>query len=403
VKRSAKALLIIVVMALIPAIVKLQTAIDPQRRQFQPGRGVSAVVTQVGNNPVVLPSQFVVGTIIGFREVVAGLLWVRANDFFHRGNYDAIVPLTRIITWLDPHQIDVYSTGAWHLAYNFVDHRHRADRRYLLPAIRFLDEGIENNPSVWDLYFDQGFTMYYLKVYDYNKAAMWLKLAQEKGAPYARYTQVAHAYAKAARLDDAIRQWKSCIATAQAALKKDPKNADARHLLQVSERNLPMLLYRIEMRKDLAKHPRDVNFEAGFERIGPKKFRISGSADLPDTARIDVTLIDSDYKEPELDKFTWEVDPNLTMVVDVGIHGLMVKDGKFDRIYNLSRDPKQYPLAADPYTLTISFDPQKAFHDVQDVTGWRGEGITDKRYLDTSSKGFRTIRKVIPLKREDII
>ena len=161
-KRSTRIVLIIIALALIPAIVSLQTAIDPQRPQFQPGRGVGSVMTR-GANPVILPSQFVVGTIIGFREVVAGLLWVRANDFFHSGNYEAIVPLTRMITWLDPHQIDVYCTGAWHLAYNFVDSAQRADWRYLAPAMKFLEEGVANNPGVYDPAFELGFVMHYMK------------------------------------------------------------------------------------------------------------------------------------------------------------------------------------------------------------------------------------------------
>ena len=32
--------------------------------------------------------------------------------------------MIRIITWLDPHFIDVYETGAWHMDYNFTDFQH---------------------------------------------------------------------------------------------------------------------------------------------------------------------------------------------------------------------------------------------------------------------------------------
>ena len=44
-KRSTKTILIVIALALLPAIVKLQMTIDPQRPQFQPGKGVGSVVT----------------------------------------------------------------------------------------------------------------------------------------------------------------------------------------------------------------------------------------------------------------------------------------------------------------------------------------------------------------------
>jgi len=77
----------------------------------------------------------------GFREFIAGLLWVRADKFFEQGNYDAVLPIVRIVTLLDPHQIDVYATGMWHIGYNFTDTEQRSDRRYLPVALAFGAEG----------------------------------------------------------------------------------------------------------------------------------------------------------------------------------------------------------------------------------------------------------------------
>lgn len=404
-KRSTRALLVLVLIALIPVIVKLQAMIDPERQKFQPGeRGVKTVMTQVGNNPVVLPSQFVAGTMIGFREVVAGLLWIRVNDFFHSGQYEPIVPLTRMITWMDPHQIDVYCTGAWHLAYNFVDSSQRADRRYLAPAIKFLEEGIQNNPGVWDPEFDLGFVLYNMKAQRFDEGLYWIKrAASEKNVPNYIHRQVAHAYEKAGRIDDAIRQWQWCVSEAKKALKKDPNDWRARLHLDISKRNLDTMVMRKVMRADLGKHPTEVGFEAKFTRLGPRKFRISGKANLPDFARIGVTLMDADYKEPNLKDFDWNVDPNVTAMVEIGLHGIMVENGKFEREYDLSKDPKQYPFKKGRYVLTLTFNPRSATDTVQDKTGWHGEGITDRKYLDTSVPGLRTIKKVIILKREDII
>lgn len=403
-KQSTRILLILVIMALLPVIVKLQATIDPQRKQFLPDREImSTVVTQVGNNPVVLPSQFVAGAVIGFREVVAGLLWIRANDFFHSGNYEAIVPLTRMVTWLDPHQIDVYSVGAWHLAYNFTDSQSRGDRRYLLPAIKFLEEGVENNPRLWDLYFEEGFTMYYWKKQDYARAAYWMNEAAKRNPPYYVHTQLAHAYERDGRIDKAIEQWKKCIEITDAALKKDPSDENAWQIREVSKHNRDLTIIRKIDRAKRAEQPLDMNFDAAFQRVGPRAFRITGRLNLPDGSRVEMSLIDADYKEPDLKKFSWEVDPKLTMIYDGGINGIYLENGKFDRLYDISRDVKMHPLAKEKYILTVWFNPRNATQDIKDFTGWSGEGITDQRYLDTSTKGVRMVKKVILLKREDII
>lgn len=394
----------LVVVALLPAVVKLQSIIDPQRKQFLPDRAiVSSVVTEVGNNPVVLPSQFVAGAVIGFREVVAGLLWIRANDFFHSGNYEAIIPLTRMVTWLDPHQIDVYSVGAWHLAYNMTDSQSRADRRLLLPAIKFLEEGIENNPNIFDLYFEEGFTMYYWKKSDYSKSVYWLNEATKRNPPFFVHTQLAHAYERNGEIEKEIEQWKKCIAITDAALKKNPNDGTAWQIGQVGRRNLDLTLIRVVDRAERAKHPIDVKFDAELKRLGPRKFRISGTINLPDGARVEMSLMDADYKEPDLKTFSWQVDPMLTIIYDGGINGISVQNGRFERDYDVSKDVTMHSLAKEKYLLSVWFNPRNATQDIKDITGWSGEGITDKRYLDTSTKGIRMIKKVVTLRREDIV
>ena len=404
-KPSIRIILILVILALIPVIVKLQAAIDPQRGQFQPGRGVGSMVAQVGKTPVVLPSQFVAGTIMGFREVVAGLLWVRADDFFHSGNYEAIVPLARIITWLDPHQIEVYRTGAWHLAYNFTDTAQHADRRYLMPAITFEKEGVDNNPHVSDLEFDLGFVLYSMKALEFDKALYWtIRAAKEEDAMLPMHRQIAHAYEKCGEIDKALEQWHRCVVEGQELSKKDPKDFRALDHFLVSKRNYDLMLVRKTLRQDVDKHRIDANFEASFKRLGPRKFKISGTLNMPDASRIDVRLYDDDYKEVNLTHFSWDVDPNSTAIFDLGMHGIWVENGKFTRIYDVTKDTKQYPFKKDKYTLVLTFNSRTAPDFVQDSIGWSGEGLTDKHYLDTKTNpGVRMVRKVIHLERKDII
>ena len=402
-KLGTRITLAIIAVMLIPPIVGLQKAIDPARKQFQPGRGVGSVMTDMGNNPVVLPSQFVAGTVIGLQEVVAGLLCVRTDEFFHSGNYEAIIPMVRMITWLDPHMVDVYSVGAWHLDYNFVDSGQRADHRYVVPAIKFLEEGIANNPSIFDLYFDLAFVHYYLKIGNFEKAEEYMRLAAKHNPPFYVYREIAHALEKQGRVDDAIKQWQECIKIGQEELARNPKDTGAVTHIQVSKRNLDSTLIRKVERANLGSRPTDMGFDANFKRLGPRQFLISGKINVPDGARVFLTLTDSDYKEPTLKNFSWDVDTDATALWETQIHGISINKGKFHKKYDLSKDIKQYPFKKDKYTLTLWFDPRCAPISAQDITGWKGEGITDKQYLDTSIPGVKMVKKVITLNRQDIL
>ncbi|MHB1458161.1 MAG: tetratricopeptide repeat protein [Armatimonadota bacterium] len=406
--RNSKIILLLIAIALVPVIVKLQATIDPQRGQFQPGKGIGSVMSKVGNNPVVLPSQFIAGTLIGFREVIAGLLWVRTDEFFHSGNFDAITPMIRMITWLDPHQVDVYSTGAWHLSYNFTDSAERADRRYLAPAIKFMEEGIENNPEVWDIKLGLGFMIHALKTLDFKETIRWeLEASKSKDAKLYVHRQLAHAYTKDGNIDAAIRQWSKCVNQSKELLKLDPDDREYFTHHEVSVKNLDELLIRKANRASLPNRQTKIFLEAKIRKIGPKELVVIGRTNLPDGARIDFTLADTDfldYNQRKMEQFTWDVDPDETACYDVGMHGILVTKGKFQSKYNFSKDPRMYAFKKEKYVITISFNPRTANSAVQDIVGWSGEGISgDSKYLDTSIPGLRRLRKVITMNRNEII
>ena len=108
--------------------------------------------------------------LAGFRELIAGILWVRADSFFDAGNYDAILPIIRLVTFLDPHQIDVYATGMWHIGYNFTDEEQRSDRRYLPSALALGKEGASQNPNTYELFFETSWLWYHKIDDNYDKA-----------------------------------------------------------------------------------------------------------------------------------------------------------------------------------------------------------------------------------------
>ena len=407
-KRNSRIILLLIAIILVPVVVQLQKTIDPQRAQFQPGKKISSLMTNVGNNPVVLPSQFIAGTLIGFREVIAGLLWVRTDEFFHNGNFDAIVPMIRMITWLDPHQVDVYSTGAWHLSYNFTDSAERADRRYLGPAIKFMEEGIQNNPEVWDIKLGLGFMIHALKTLDFKQTLFWEKqAAQSKDAKLYVHRQIAHAYTKDGNIDAAIRQWSKCVNQGNELLKIDPNDREYWTHHEVSVKNLDELLIRKAERASLPNRQTKIFMEAKIRRIAPKELVVLGRTNLPDGARIDFILTDTDfldYDKKTSKQFSWDVDPNETACYEIGMHGILVTKGKFQSIYKFYKDPKMYSFKKDKYIVTFGFNPRTAPTAVQDVVGWSGEGIrNDSKYLDTSIPGLKRLRKVVILNKSDIL
>lgn len=216
-----------------------------------------------------LSVQFFGAAAIGMREAVASMLWVRADEFFHSGNYEAILPIVRLVTWLDPQQIDVYSTGAWHLDYNFVDQDQRSDRRCIPPAIALLEEGVKNNPEIYDLYFELAWTHYYQKIKNYPKAVEWMERACTKKAvdpntgrmiarPAFVDRMLAHGYEKMGDYDKAVAQWERLLKIAENDARKS-KDSSAYQDVSVTRKNLGMLLLRRAWRNgDMAAYARGI-------------------------------------------------------------------------------------------------------------------------------------------------
>lgn len=355
--------------------------------------------------PVGLSPEQLLVAVAGFREFMAGILWVRADGFFHSGNYDAVLPMLRLVTWLDPHNLDVYSTGAWHMGYNFTDEAQRSDRRYIPLALKFLDEGIANNPNVWDLYYEMGW-MYYHKIQEPVNAVPWLLKADEfpDVIPARRHT-LAHAQFKAGYFNDAINTWGRLLLAAE---KDRGKDWEANNLFDVRRNNFedsildilrrygpePQTLPRIKM-----------NFDAKVTVVRPRVILVEGTLGIPTIgARVTVILRNKgqtlDYSPKALKTFTFEVDDNLTYMQD----SLAVRNGRFRREIDMSKDPKMYPFTAPEYEVEFIFDPRYASPQIQDRIGSDGFGMTDDRYLDEKSvPNTRILRKVVTITREEIL
>ena len=447
-------LLLFALLLFIP-VALLQVKIDPLRHQYEPGsKNTNKAVSQ-------LPIEFALGAATGFREAVAGLLWVRTDEFFHNGDYEAITPMIRIITWLDPHQVDVYETGAWHMDYNFTDSSQRSDRRYIPLALALMNEGISNNPTVPDMRGDLGFTHYFRKIADFPKAAqvfaagqamtqdLWNQsLAHPNDAElhkeaYDGRTSViglghglAHALEAQGRIPEALAQWQYCVATHEDNVKRGiGKEFGEATTLTNARKQLYEMQQRVKWRARDTKNPVDVGFNAQVVRVAPKVFVVRGTLNMigntdtkpgfletgqgvwgpVDGCRVEVRVQDLGYKKPVVNSFSLsslQLNPNVTIMQDA----VSVRGGKFQRKIDMSQDPAMYSFTAPKYEVTFWFNPGNPNDcppNVQDRIGWTGGGMTDRKYLTTNGlipgdtsgpvPGMRLLKKTIIMTREDFL
>lgn len=383
--------------------------------------------------------QTLIPSLLGVREVLASLMWVRADDYFHRGEYRPIIQMVKQITAIDPNQIDVYATGAWHMAYNFMDKRLIAD------GVKFLEEGSRNNDTVYDLYFELGY-MHYDKTKDFPKAVLAYQTAAERGttipgrkAPpsYVRH-QLAHAMEKMGDIDKSRAQWERNIRLAQELQSQGEQNFGAAGLnIDAAQNNFYMTDRRmnerlaagaersknqaealrlweanVKLAQDLLKlHPRHGNYTKDLQkaeaevarlragrlrpmdpadirivfnvaRVGPKKIEVAGTCNVLDLSRVHVRIQDKDYDERIKKGFDFKMR-YCTLEYD----NVSVRQGQFRKTFELDKDPADmerdaadiYPLKASDYEVSVSYNPRLQAVFIQDSYGWSGEGITTEK------------------------
>ncbi len=449
--RSNRLVMLAIALFLFLPIALLQSRIDPiYQKNYAPDK------KSLAEGSKNLPVEFALGAFTGFREAIAGMLWVRTDEFFHNGDYAAIMPLIRVITWLDPHQIDVYETGAWHMDYNFTDSQERSDRRYIPLSLALISEGISNNPDEPDLYSDKGFVHYFRKIGDYPQSADtfrdgW-KVVTDASQDLNNQTNfdkvdkgvmtVGHGYAHAleaeGKIPEALAQWQQCLAVHQLLLQKKGANDFAEQQdLQIAEKQVQELQGRMKYRPIDDKTPVSMDFQPELVRVAPKVFVLKGRINVQgatkfiqetgertfgpvDGARIEIYLSDKGYVRPVIGSYTLSsaVDPSVTIMQDaVSVRGGKI-GGDQGRKIDMSQDPDMYSFKAPAYTVTVFFmpnNPNDTPIQVQDRIGWMGEGITDPRYLVVSDgttplpsqitpiPGLRYLAKTYTLSRDDIL
>jgi tetratricopeptide (TPR) repeat protein len=344
------------------------------------------------------PFQALIPIAMGFREVIAALMWVQADDLFHRGEYAPIMSLIKQISLIDPHNLDVYATGAWHMAYNFMD------RRLVSDGVDFLRDGVENNPHVYDLFFELGY-MHYDKTKDYDEARKYYGEARTKPtttgknrAPGYVYSAYAHALERLGYVDEAIEAWRNGYELArddpgaerdhfvsdaaretafhnwymtrrrrnereatwlewqgkqQEPLALWQANVDLAHEYlktepgreDVRDKDLPTAMANVErLKSGILKRgaPKDMAFDFTWKRVAPRRIEVEGKMDLVGYARVVVILRDRNYDQlanrQDLsgnDRVAYKM-ANATLFQD---NTVQVRDGKFHVTLRLNEDP----------------------------------------------------------------
>lgn len=155
----------------------------------------------------------VVRSFVGqVRGLLADFLWLRVDEYQHRrrivggdllrSDDEALMPLVRLITWLNPHFVDAYALGGQWLAFHF-------DRP--IEATAFYEEGIQNNPQSFDL-LNGAAWVYWRFRHDYpaaaKRAAEAARVAPDDIHKFQALWLEAHILANAGDTSGAIRVWR---------------------------------------------------------------------------------------------------------------------------------------------------------------------------------------------------
>jgi hypothetical protein len=396
--------------------------VDKWLKNYSPGKGVL-----VGN--IIAPDQILL-ELFGFREFLAGILWVRADTFFDEGNYDAVLPIIRLCTILDPKQIDIYATGMWHIAYNFTDEEQRSDRRYIAPALALGKEGSAQNANTYELFFETGWIWYHKVDDDYDRAVEWFdKAIQKPDMLPARKNLLAHAYERDNKILQALDMYYKLLEDAKVAYKKEDSIANMQEV-DTLQNNADTLLVRMVQRGWLAekrgqyqkgdydtKPPFDVGFSVRATVEDPKVIRFQGTWNvLPVGTRIRVVLRDEeiyDNHQQRIDEpaqMKWDANDTVDLEPSKEItymqDQLFVKNRRFDKRCDLSKDPTMYPFSSKHkrYVIEFYYNARSAPAHIQDKFGWNGEGMTDKSYMNTQIRpGQKVLYAKLYVDRDQIL
>ena len=146
------------------------------------------------------------------------LLWSKADEHAHIGEYNHFINLSKIVVQGDPHNMEAYATSAW-----LLWSTSRADA-----AEAVLKEGIAANPNTFYLYDEMG--MYWF-IQRKNPAAAipYYEKAVKFDCPFLTWNSLANCYERTGQWENAVGAWqKASVYPADAIARVRLKRAQAR-------------------------------------------------------------------------------------------------------------------------------------------------------------------------------
>ena len=193
-KKAVVLSLIILLLLSIP----LQAQIDAERQKL--GLSVSPAPAQAARS--------LWRFLGGVRSIAAAYLWIKIDEIHHAYYGDIhreqeLIPLYRLVTWLDPQWEDAYFVGSYLL---YIYKRPKE-------SLAFAEEGVKMNPRSAKLYYSLGQIQFLQKKYEdaeksLTKAVECSKNPTERAACLLLLTQV---YRKMGDHEKAQKVWEEYL------------------------------------------------------------------------------------------------------------------------------------------------------------------------------------------------
>lgn len=123
-------------------------------------------------------------------------LWDQTDEHFHKGEYNHVINLSRVIVQAEPQRLDAYGNAAWLLW--------STDRN--ADAIAFLKQGLSANPKTYYMYDELG-AHYFTRLHDPKAAIPYYEKAATFNCPFATLHALANCYEKTDQWAKSVTMW----------------------------------------------------------------------------------------------------------------------------------------------------------------------------------------------------
>ncbi len=162
-----------------------------------------------------------IALLAGFRGIVADFLWIQCHTYWEQKEWLRQYRNMELVTTLQPQSSLFWDLASWHMAWNIsyavridpdnhtVAEGLKRERDWILKGKEFLERGIDNIPTDYDLYFKLGW-LYWQKLQDDCEAADYFyRACQFPETPDYIRRLYARSLERCGRIHAAYERWKT--------------------------------------------------------------------------------------------------------------------------------------------------------------------------------------------------